>query len=81
LLYYLVTPSPLPNVLNLNLHSPFRQLIDLRIEHSNLNALVDAAAHDWPIDELMLRKLKKRRLALRDLISVIEMSLNIPGPA
>ncbi len=69
------------NTLDLNLHSPERRLIDLRIEHADLNALVDIAAHATPIDELMLRRLKKRRLQLRDQISQLELSLDPPEPA
>ena len=69
------------NTLYLNLHSPDRQLIELKIEHADLNALVDITAHATPIDELMLRRLKKRRLLLRDRIAVLEVSLDPPEPA
>jgi hypothetical protein len=67
--------------LDLNLHSPERQLIELRMEHADLNALVDIAAHTMPIDELLLRRLKKRRLQLRDQIAQLELSLDPPEPA
>jgi hypothetical protein len=67
--------------LHLNLHSPERQLIELKIEHADLNALVDMAARALPIDELMLRRYKKRRLYLRDQISQLELSLIAPEPA
>jgi hypothetical protein len=67
--------------LNLNFHSPERRLIELKIEHADLNALVDIAVHATPIDELMLRRLKKRRLLLRDQISRLEKSLDTPEPA
>jgi hypothetical protein len=67
--------------LDLNLHSPERQLIELKMEHGDLNALVDIAAHTMPIDELLLRRLKKRRLQLRDQIAQLELSLDPPEPA
>ncbi len=67
--------------LDLNLHSPARRLIELRIEHADLDALVDISSHAIPIDELMLRRLKKRRLSLRDKISQLELSLDPPQPA
>jgi hypothetical protein len=67
--------------LDLNLHSPERRLIELKIEHADLNALVDIASHAVPIDELTLRRLKKRRLQLRDQISQLELSLEPPEPA
>ncbi|WP_092125858.1 DUF465 domain-containing protein [Polaromonas sp. YR568] len=67
--------------MDLNLHSPERQLIELKMEHADLNALVDIAAHSLPIDELLLRRLKKRRLQLRDQIAQLELSLDPPEPA
>ncbi|MCZ8256782.1 MAG: DUF465 domain-containing protein [Polaromonas sp.] len=67
--------------MDLNLHSPERQLIELKMEHADLNALVDIAAHTMPIDELLLRRLKKRRLQLRDQIAQLELSLDPPEPA
>ncbi|AYQ29757.1 MULTISPECIES: DUF465 domain-containing protein [unclassified Polaromonas] len=67
--------------MDLNLHSPERQLIQLKMEHADLNALVDIAAHTMPIDELLLRRLKKRRLQLRDQIAQLELSLDPPEPA
>ena len=67
--------------MDFNLHSPERRLIDLKIEHADLNALVDMTSHAVPIDELMLRRLKKRRLLLRDLISQLERALTPPEPA
>lgn len=59
-----------------NLQSPERHLIALRMEHADLDALIDQTAHVLPLDELALKRLKKRRLALRDQISRLEMSLS-----
>jgi len=64
-----------------NLHSPERQLIELRIEHADLNAMIDRMAHDTPLDELLLMRMKKRRLALRDQIQVLERQLDPKEPA
>ncbi len=64
-----------------NLHSPERRLIELRIEHADLDALIDRAAQAAPVDELLLRRLKKRRLALRDAIGRLERSLDPQEPA
>jgi hypothetical protein len=65
----------------LNHHSSQRLLIELRIEHADLNVLVDKAVHAQHIDELLLKRLKKRRLQLRDRISRLELSLIAPEPA
>jgi hypothetical protein len=64
-----------------NLHSPARRLIELRIEHADLDALLDAAAQAAPRDELLLRRLKKRRLQLRDQIARLERALDPKEPA
>ncbi len=64
-----------------NLHSPERQLIELRIEHADLDASIDQLSLTTPVDELMLRRLKKRRLALRDQINQIERNLDPKEPA
>jgi len=64
-----------------NLHSPQRRLIELRMEHADLDSLIDQAVIDRPADDLALRRMKKRRLALRDLIARIETELDPPEPA
>ena len=64
-----------------NLHSPQRRLIELRIEHADLNSLIDTIAVQSPIDELVVRRLKKRRLLLRDQIVRLETELDPPEPA
>lgn len=64
-----------------NLHSPERQLIELRIEHADLDASIDRLAEQSPLDELMLQRLKKRRLALRDAMARLEAALDPKEPA
>ena len=67
--------------MDLNLHSLPRRLIELRIEHGDLDSLIDQAALTRPDDELSVRRLKKRRLMLRDQISRLEAELDPPEPA
>lgn len=65
-----------------NLHSPQRRLIELRMEHADLNSLIDlASVQDAPQDDLTLRRLKKRRLLLRDQIAALEAVLAPKDPA
>ncbi|MCW5631125.1 MAG: YdcH family protein [Rhodoferax sp.] len=64
-----------------NLHSPERHLIELTMEHADLDALIDNASRNLPSDELVLRRLKKRRLALRDQMQRIRDRLLPDGPA
>ena len=64
-----------------NLHSPQRRLIELRIEHADLDDLIDRNALDRPADDLILRRLKKSRLSLRDQICRLEAELDPPEPS
>ena len=66
---------------DLNLRSPQRRLIELRMEHADLDDLIDHAAEQVPLDDLALRRFKKRRLRLRDQISQLEVELDPPQPA
>ena len=67
--------------MDINLHSLPRRLIELRIEHADLDSLIDQIAIDRPADELAMRRLKKRRLLLRDQIARLEAELDPPQPA
>jgi hypothetical protein len=64
-----------------NLRSPQRQLIELRIEHADLDDLIDRVDPQSAPDDLALRRLKKRRLLLRDQIAQLEAALDPPEPA
>ena len=64
-----------------NLHSPQRRLIELRMEHADLDDLIDRNPAARPTDDLLLRRLKKRRLLLRDQINRLETELDPPEPA
>jgi hypothetical protein len=64
-----------------NLHSPQRRLIELRMEHADLDDLIDSNPLDRPGDDLVVRRLKKRRLVLRDQITRLETELEPPEPA
>lgn len=64
-----------------NLHSPERRLIELGMAHADLDVLIDDAALTASPDELMMRRLKKRRLALRDEIARVEREIDPNEPA
>ncbi len=65
-----------------DLRSPQRQLIEWQIEHADLDALIDQASMSTTtLDELSLRRLKKRRLALRDQIARLQFMLDPKEPA
>ncbi len=64
-----------------NLHSLARRLIEMRIEHADLDSLIDRSAAEPLADELAMRRMKKRRLLLRDQIARLEAELDPPEPA
>lgn len=65
-----------------NLRSPQRQLIECQMAHADLDALIDQAVlAPQPLDELLLRRLKKRRLALRDQMTRLHWLLDPKEPA
>ena len=51
------------------------------MEHADLDELIDRNVLDRPGDELTLRRLKKRRLHLRDVIARLEGAMQPPEPA
>ena len=62
--------------------SPQRRLIELQIEHADLDAMIDQMAESAVLqDELRLRRLKKRRLALRDDMARLQWLLDPKEPA
>ena len=62
--------------------SPQRRLIELQIEHADLDALIDQAGEaSSAMDELRLRRLKKRRLALRDEMARLHWLIDPKEPA
>jgi hypothetical protein len=63
------------------LHSLSRRLIELRMEHADLDNMIDRLVQQQPLDELAFQRLKKRRLALRDLIARLERESDPDEPA
>ena len=52
-----------------------RRLVDLRQEHRDLDAAIERLAVAPGADELQLRRLKKRKLLLKDCIAKLESRL------
>ncbi len=53
----------------------FARLRALRVSHRDLDYLIDKLSHDPMIDQLRIRRLKKRRLVLKDMIARMESEL------
>lgn len=53
-----------------------RQRIEqLRLEHRDLDDIIERLIHDPHIDQLQLKRLKKRKLVLKDLMKRLESDL------
>ncbi len=58
-----------------------RRLAELQLEHRGLDAMIEAIAQQTRFDELQLRRLKKRKLQIRDSITLLQMQLVPDLPA
>jgi hypothetical protein len=52
-----------------------RRLEVLRLEHRDLDQVIDRLAEKGDYDQLMMRRLKKRKLALKDQITSLESAI------
>jgi hypothetical protein len=53
----------------------FDRLRELRVSHRDLDSLIDRLQHDPNVDQLRIRRLKKRKLLLKDMINALESEL------
>ncbi|MDH4074175.1 MAG: DUF465 domain-containing protein [Gammaproteobacteria bacterium] len=53
----------------------FERLRELRVTHRDLDYLIDRLSNDPLVDQLRIRRLKKRRLILKDMIVKLESEL------
>ena len=51
------------------------RLAELRVEHQDLDDVIDKLAKDPHVDEFRLKRLKKRKLMLKDQIVLLENKL------
>lgn len=58
-----------------------RRIVELQLEHEGLDAMIDAVSPQGDFDDLQLRRLKKRRLQIRDTITLLQMRLVPDVPA
>ena len=58
-----------------------RRVVEMRQEHRDLDAAIERLAADIQADELALKRLKKRKLQLKDQIAWIENALIPDEPA
>lgn len=58
-----------------------RRVVELRMEHRDLDGAIERLQADIQADELALKRLKKRKLLLKDQITWIENALIPDEPA
>lgn len=51
------------------------RLRELRVSHRDLDYLIDRLRDDPMVDQLRIRRLKKRKLVLKDMIASLESEL------
>ncbi len=52
-----------------------RRIAELQLEHRGLDAMIEALGGQSRFDELQLRRLKKRKLQIKDSIMLLQMQL------
>jgi hypothetical protein len=60
---------------NTELLQRLERLRELRIEHRDLDDVISRLQLDYSVDELQLKRLKKRKLLLKDQITRLESEL------
>ena len=58
-----------------NLFANRVRLKELRVAHRDLDVTIEELAHDPLIDQIRIKRLKKRRLVLKDMIVRLESDL------
>lgn len=58
-----------------------QRIVELQIEHRDLDQVIDQLSGTPDFDQLQMRRLKKRKLQLKDTITLLEMRLIPDIPA
>jgi hypothetical protein len=67
--------SPPPDNVDTELFKNIERLRQLRIEHRDLDDVIARLSLDFDVDEVQLKRLKKRKLMLKDQIAKLESQL------
>ncbi|MDP9090141.1 MAG: DUF465 domain-containing protein [Pseudomonadota bacterium] len=63
------------NNVNTDLFKNIERLRQLRIEHRDLDDVISRLSMDFKVDELQMKRLKRRKLLLKDQITRLESQL------
>jgi len=64
-----------PSNVNTELFKNIERLRKLRIEHRDLDDVISRLSMDFKVDELQMKRLKRRKLMLKDQITRLESQL------
>ena len=64
-----------PSNVNTDLFKNIERLRQLRIEHRDLDDIISRLTMDFKVDEVQMKRLKKRKLLLKDQITRLESQL------
>jgi hypothetical protein len=64
-----------PSNVNTDLFKNIERLRQLRIEHRDLDDVISRLSMDFKVDELQMKRLKRRKLLLKDQIARLESQL------
>ncbi len=64
-----------PSNVNTELFKNIERLRQLRIEHRDLDDVISRLSMDFKVDELQMKRLKRRKLMLKDQITRLESQL------
>ena len=57
------------------------RLHEIQVEHRDLDEIIERLLQNPPLDDLMLPRLKKRKLLLKDRIAILERIIEPDVPA
>ena len=63
------------NNVNTDLFKNIERLRQLRIEHRDLDDIISRLSMDFKVDEVQMKRLKKRKMLLKDQITRLESQL------
>jgi hypothetical protein len=64
-----------------DMHALMLRIAELQAEHRTLDEQIDSVQASLPVDELLMRRLKKRKLHIKDSIVQLQMRLTPDVPA
>ena len=60
------------NKIEVEVFKNVERLKELRVEHQDLDQVISRLVDDPHVDQIMLRRLKKRKLMIKDMITQLE---------